>query len=207
MHITALATGAVLLGALTTTAGWSGSPAPTDSSVSSLPGARTYTVDNVHSTVMFKIKHSGVAWAYGRFNQVSGEIVLDDEAEDCSVLLEVEAKSVDTGSEGRDRHLRAPDFFDVVQHPLLGFESTSVGMQGDRYEVEGVLTLHGVTKDMTVLIEKVGEVETARGRKAGFFGEFTIDRRDFGMTTYSDTSSLGNDVTITVSIEAKEKSS
>jgi polyisoprenoid-binding protein YceI len=86
----------------------------------------SYAIDTAHSYVIFRVKHMGVGYAYGRFNEFSGNVVLDDDATKSSVTMTVDPKSVDTGNAKRDEHLRNPDFFNCAQFPDLKFESTAV---------------------------------------------------------------------------------
>ena len=161
----------------------------------------TFNIDNVHSSVIFKVKHMGVSWFYGRFNEIKGEIVwAGDVPSGHSIKAEVNAAMVDTASKGRDDHLRGPDFFDTANYPTISFVSKGAKKSGDdRYEVSGDLTLHGVTKSITVMVDHTGTV-TARGRRIGLSCEFTIKRSDFGMT-YGVDGPLGDEVTIILGLQ------
>lgn len=163
----------------------------------------TYSVDPVHSNVLFKIKHNKVSYFYGRFNDISGSFTLDeDDASSCSVEIEIKAESVDTRSDKLNSHLRSPDFFDAKQFPVITFKSTKVKAgKGDTYEVTGDLDLHGVTRSITVTMEHVGSADGRRGKLAGFHTVFTIDRTDYGMN-YGAGGLLGSDVEMIISIEA-----
>ena len=163
--------------------------------------AKTFQVDPVHSAIIFKIKHQGVAWNFGRFIDMSGEVVLDEaEAAKSSVKLEVKAESVVTGNAKRDQHVMSPDFLDVKQFPTLSFESTRVGKKGGTWTVEGNLEFHGTKKKITVEFEKTGEGPGRGGATvAGFYAEFTIKRSEFGMDFMIGP--LSDEVTIMVSLE------
>lgn len=177
--------------------------------------AGRYDVDNVHSAVMFKIRHLGTSNAYGRFNQVKGTLLLDGEKLSESVLkLEIDAKSIDTNDEtgvpdeakdARDKHLRGADFFNVEEFPTLEFESTQVVDQGGgKLEITGDLTMHGVTKRVTATGEYIGTNSGAMfGTIAGFEAKFVLNRLDFGMNYAPE--ALGTEVTVLVSIEAKKR--
>jgi len=167
--------------------------------------AKTFQVDPAHSAILFKVKHQGVAWNYGRFIEFSGEIVLDEtDPAKSSVKLEVQAASVDTGNSKRDQHVASPDFFDVKQFPTLGFESTRVGKKGGAWNVEGNLDFHGTKKKITVEFEKTGEGPGRGGATvAGFYAEFTIKRSEFGSDFMIGP--LSDEVTIIVSLEAGAK--
>jgi polyisoprenoid-binding protein YceI len=120
--------------------------------------ADEYQVDNKHSTVIFRVKHLGVSYFYGRFNQIEGRITFD-EADPTSFVLDVEIKveSIDTNDQRRDEHLKGPDFFNAKQYKTITFKSTKVKQGKDKkYRVTGDLTLHGVTKSITVDVVHVG---------------------------------------------------
>lgn len=170
--------------------------------------ADTFTVDNVHSSVVFKVKHVGVSWVYGRFNDVSGTVIWNaDDPTKSSINAEVKATSVDTNSSGRDNHLRGPDFFDVANFPTASFVSNSIKAAGqDKFTVTGDFTMHGVTKPITVTIEKVGLETLPRfGTRLGLAAEFTIKRSDFGMT-YGVDGPVGDEVTIMFGLECAAES-
>ncbi|MFG0331331.1 MAG: YceI family protein [Phycisphaerales bacterium] len=167
--------------------------------------ATVYTVDPVHSFVVFRIKHLDVSYAYGRFNEMSGEFNIDDADPAASSLeIEIKTESVDTANTNRDEHLRSPDFFDVRQYPTAKFKSTEIRSVGEnRYEVKGDLSFHGETKPVTVTLVHVGESDTRRGRRSGVESTFTIDRGAYGMGFMEGM--LGDEVTVTVALEGIEK--
>src|SRR5512143_3957946 len=114
--------------------------------------AEGYKVDPVHSFVLFRVKHLNMGYIHGRFDDMAGSFDLDDEnPAGSSVQMVVQAISVDTGTAKRDTDLRGPDFFNVAQFPTISFKSTAVKKVDDtHFEVTGDLTLHGVTKSVTV---------------------------------------------------------
>jgi polyisoprenoid-binding protein YceI len=165
--------------------------------------SEAYTIDLAHSYMVFRIKHMDVAWAYGRFNKFSGTVNLDEaNPAACSVNVEVETASVDTGIGKRDDHLRTPDYLNVAQFPKMTFQSTSVKKTGEgQFEVTGNLMFHGQTKVVTAKFEKTGMGKDRAGKPlVGFEGTFTIKRSDFGQKV--DPKALGDDVRVTLSIEA-----
>lgn len=165
-----------------------------------------YDVDAVHSAVLFRIQHLGAGYTYGRFNGIEGSVTFDAaNPAASSVSLKIAAASVDTGNTDRDNHLRSPDFFDVAKFPHITFTSTSVKAAGEnQFEVSGKLSLHGVTKDVTVTMEKTGEGKGRQGEALiGFEGVFTIKRSEYGMN-YGP-GALGDDVRVIVSIEGMKK--
>ena len=176
------------------------------SSGASAAEAEIYAVDGTHSSVLFKVRHNDVSYFYGRFGDVSGTFSFDEEkASECSVEIEVKAESIDTRTAKLDQHLRSPDFFDAKQFPVISFKSTKVKKGKDKvYSVTGDLSLHGVTKSITVDMEHVGTADGRRGKLMGFHTTFTIDRTDFGMN-YGIGTALGSEVEMTISIEAGKK--
>ena len=164
--------------------------------------AKTFQIDAVHSAILFKIKHQGVAWNYGRFTEFSGEVVFDEaDPAKSSVKIEVKADSVDTSNAKRNQHVMSPDFFDVKQFPTLSFESTSVAKKGGTWTVEGNLEFHGTNKKITVEFEKTGEGPGRGGATvAGFHAEFEIKRSDYGIDFMIGP--LSDEVGIIISLEA-----
>ncbi len=164
--------------------------------------ADTYDLDPVHCTFLFKIKHMGVSYTYGRFNESSGTFTLDAEnPANNQIAVEVKTASIDTAVEARDKHLRSPEFFNVEAFPTMSFESTSFKKIDDtHFEVTGDLTIHGVTKSITTTAEFVGIAKGMKGEtRAGLETTFTIDRTDFGMDTM--VGPVGAEVELTVSVE------
>ena len=166
---------------------------------------QTYSVDAGHSGLLFRIKHLGAGYTYGRFNDFSGSLTVDD-ANLANARVEITAKvtSVDTNDAKRDTHLRSPDFFNVAQFPTMTYRSRSVTLTDGAYHVEGDLTLHGVTKPVTVTMTKVGEGKDPWGNfRIGFEGTFSIQRSAFGMTNLME--AAGDQVDVTVGIEGMHK--
>jgi polyisoprenoid-binding protein YceI len=165
--------------------------------------ADTFTVDPIHSSLIFRIKHLDAGYIYGRFNQFSGSFALDDKnPADCKLEMEVKVDSLDTGNGMRDTHLKGPDFFNAKESPTMTFKATSMKAADEKtYEVTGDLTLHGVTKPVTVKLERIGSAKDPRSGKlrTGFETTFTIKRSDFGMKYAIGL--LGDDVRVTVAVE------
>lgn len=164
--------------------------------------AVTYTIDAVHSTVMFSTMHLNTSRSYGRFNEFSGTFTIDTAKPEASkVDIQIQAASIDTNHEGRDDHLRGPDFFDVKQFPLATFQSHSVKKTDKKWAVTGTLALHGVKKDVTIALEETGQGKGRQGEALiGFHGTFSITRADFGMEYGKGM--LGDTVDVIISIEA-----
>ncbi len=163
-----------------------------------------YSIDNTHSSMIFRVKHQNIAYFYGRFNDLKGTFLLDDAKPANSVVrVVVKAKSIDTDDKKRDKHLKSPDFFDVKQFPAIEFESTRVTKIADMehmFQVTGDLTLHGVTKEVTAMVEHTGSGKGRGGKDiAGFEAILVVNRTDFGMTYGKG--ALGEEVRITLSAE------
>jgi len=167
----------------------------------------TFTVDAGHSSNMFKISHMGVGNFMGRFNEMEGTYTLDPAKPEASTFnITIDAESVDTNSEGRDKHLRNPDFFNTAEYPTITFKSTKVEKAGDNMlNVTGDLTFCGVTKPVTAKFQVFPGKETRQGFKSGFEANFTVKRTDFGNDTYVAQGGLGDEVQVTVCVEGGKK--
>jgi polyisoprenoid-binding protein YceI len=163
--------------------------------------ADTFKIDPVHSSVVFSVMHLGVTNFYGRFNDVSGTIVFDKaDPSKSSVEVSVPVESVDTHYEKRNQHLKSPDFFNAKQFPVMTFKSNKVEASGDTYKVSGDLTLHGVTKPLTVEFKKGGEGKGMEGEiRGGGETRFTVKRSDFGMNFMQGV--VGDEINIVLSVE------
>ena len=114
--------------------------------------------------------------------------------------LAIDAGSLDTNAKDRDEHLRGPEFFDVKQFPSITFQSTSVEQDGASLNVTGNLTMHGVTRQVTLPMKKLGEGNGPFGKyRSGFMSQFQIKRSDFGMTGM--VGPVGDEVALSVSFE------
>ena len=167
-----------------------------------------YEVDTAHSMILFRAKHNGVAYNYGRFNEFTGAITMDEtDASKSTVEFEVKAASVDTGNEKRDQHLRSSDFFSAKQFPVITFKSTKVSAkegEGEVLAVTGDLELHGVKKSITVDVEITGRAQGRQGESLiGFESIFTMKRSEFGMTY--GLGPISDEIRLIVSIEAQGK--
>jgi polyisoprenoid-binding protein YceI len=170
----------------------------------------TFVFDKPHTLVGFRIRH-WLTKVDGRFRDFDGHIWLDRaKPQDSKVDVTIQAASIDTGTEDRDKHLRSADFFDVEKYPTITFASTKVVPKGkDLYEVTGDLTLHGVTKTMTIPVRHTGFLNLGKQEKAGFELTIPINRKDFGIgwNRSADTGGvmLGDDVEINVQVEANKE--
>ena len=168
--------------------------------------AEVYQVDATHSSVDFSIRHM-IGRSKGHFDSFSGTIAYDPAKPEASTFSgSIQVGSIYTGNEKRDGHLRSPDFFDAEKFAAISFESTKVTKSGEgTLEVTGNLTLHGVTKVITLSVEVLGTGINPVSEKpqVGLAIEFTIKRSDYGVNHWADTASvLGDEVEIEVLIEA-----
>lgn len=145
--------------------------------------AAEYKLDPRHSFVEFRIQHLGFSWMYGRFNDVTGSYRYDPDKPEASTLqVDIDPASIDTNDAERDKHIRSEDFLDVDEYPEAGFESTGYSGTAEKGTLKGELTLHGVTKPISIEVRKVGEGKDPwGGYRTGFIGTTTIDRREFGI--------------------------
>jgi polyisoprenoid-binding protein YceI len=160
--------------------------------------------DPVHSFVVFDVHHFSAGYVYGMFNGPTGAVGFDTgDLSKTTFDLSVDVDSIDTRNANRDKDLKGPDYFDAKQFPAMTFKSTSVSKTGDTtLSVTGDLTLHGVTKSITVPMEFTGAGKGMKGEsRYGFRTTFKINRADYGVSSAPD-AMIGQEVEITVAIEA-----
>ena len=179
-------------------------PAP-----SALQTTGTWTVDPMHTSVNFAIRHFGISLVRGRFNEFAGTILANAEHPDkSSVKFTIQAASIDTNVKMRDDDLRSANYFDVAKFPEITFESTAVkkGKRGEFVAV-GNLTIHGVTKEISLPFRPAGPIkDTFGGTRAGLVTAIQLNRLDYGVggVKLMDNGSLdiGKEVDIAISLEA-----
>ncbi len=173
--------------------------------------AGKYGLDMSHSQVGFSVKHMMVSKVKGKFDFYEGEIEFDDKTMQFTKLKgSVDSESINTDNERRDEHLRSEDFFAVDKFPEITFEMT--GYKGDTEEgkMDGLLTIRGVTKAVTLDVEIGGVVTDFQGKqRIGFSMEGKIDRQEFGLkwNKLLETGGLvvGDTVKLQIDIEAIER--
>ena len=187
---------AVLLGAVIAT------PAAPAASAAGL------NIDRDHSTVGFSVRHLFTR-VNGQFNKFEGTIEFDEKSVARSkVNIVIQAASVDTNGEARDKDLRSDRFFDAEQFPTLEFTSTSVAAVSEtKFKVKGFLTMHGVKKEVVLDAEFLGKGNDPWGNlRYGFHASTVVNRKDFGMqwNEVLETGGVlvGEEVTITLDLEA-----
>jgi len=164
----------------------------------------TYEIDAAHSTVIFRAGHLGIGAVYGRFRAISGEFTMGKKPADQTVKLEIDPNSVYTAVRKRDEHLKGPDFLNAKQFGTITFVSTKVKKVGKAFKVTGKLTLHGVTKTVTVTMKHLGSGKDPLGNyRAGFEGNLVINRMNYGITHMKG--AVGNKIGLTIAIEGIKK--
>jgi polyisoprenoid-binding protein YceI len=143
---------------------------------------QTWNVDTSHSQLHFSVRHMMIAKVRGSFTKWSGAITLDDDLAKSSVQVTAEIAGIDTADEKRNGHLKSPDFFDAEKFPKLTFNSKRVEGSGDRFKVVGDLVMHGVTKEVTLDVQREGAGKDPWGNERQAFSAKThLNRNDFGL--------------------------
>lgn len=160
----------------------------------------TWTNDDAHSQVQFTVTHLGIADVSGTFNDFDAKIT-GSKADFSDAVFEFSAKvnSIDTRVEARDNHLKSADFFDAAKYPEILFKSTALKKAGkNKYKVTGDLTIHGVTKKVTLDLHYRGSTVNAMNKKetAGFQVTGTIKRSDFDLGNGFPPPMISNEVRI-----------
>jgi len=173
--------------------------------------ADTYVVDKAHSEALFTIKHL-MSRVTGRFGDFSGIVNVDTASPAASsVEFTVNTSSIDTGVADRDKDLRGPNFFDVEKHPTISFKSSKVTPASkDKFTVDGTLTMHGVSRPLSLAVEFLGFGKDPWGNdKAGFALETTLNRKDYGLLWNKALDQggylLGDDVKVVINLETAKK--
>lgn len=169
-------------------------------------------IDSSHSSAEFAVKHMIFTTVRGRFSEVSGTVMIDPaDLANSSVSVAINAGSITTGDDKRDEHLRSADFLDVNAMPTITFESSAVIPTGDdRFDLEGILTMHVVSQPVVIKSESGGRGINPWGQTVyGFNGSTKVNRKDFGLTWNVALETGGmlvsEDVTITLEIQTAEK--
>lgn len=177
-------------------------------SVALVQAQTTWNIDPSHSSIRFAVDHMVISEVEGIFSKYEGSVVsAKGDFSDAKINFTVDVNSVNTDNEKRDEHLRGADFFETGNYPKMTFVSTSVQKIGDKkYNLKGKLTLHGVTKEITLAMTYGGTTKDPWGNtKAGLKVTGVINRTDFGLK-YNSVMEAGNlmigeDVTITAKVE------
>lgn len=173
--------------------------------------AGTWSIDPVHSSIEFSVRHLMVSKVRGRFDNFSGSITVPDNGIP-SVAAEIAVDSVNSGNEKRDAHVKATDFFDVERYPTATFASTGVRTDGEHYLLDGDFTLKGITKPITLDVAFNGvNPGMGHGEVAGFEASVVLNRKDFEIDTdlplETGGTVVGDKINVTLEIEALKQQS
>jgi polyisoprenoid-binding protein YceI len=177
-------------------------------STTTLPTPGTYDLDLAHTEVGFTARHLVGTKVRGRFTEFTGSIVIAEPIEQSTVTAEVQAKSIQTGVDMRDDHLRSNDFLAMEEHPTLTLKSTGLRKVTDaEWKLDAELTIRGVTKSVTFDVDYFGAGPGMQGGQMfGLSATTEIDRREFGVSFNrvldAGAIAVGNKVKIEIEIEA-----
>ncbi len=170
--------------------------------------AHLWKIDPMHTSAHFTVKHMMLSNVRGDFAKVSGSVNYDGQnLTDSSVSAIIDASSVNTNEEKRDAHLKSPDFFDVAKYPTITFKSTKVEPDSGSFRVIGDLTIHGITKSVTLVAETLPPpIKDPHGNlRTGTEATAKINRKDFGLAfdkiMDNGGALVGDDVDITIDVE------
>lgn len=167
----------------------------------------TWKVDPAHSEISFTTRHLMITKVRGRFTTYDATIVTAADPLESSVTATIDLTSVDTGNETRDNHLRSADYLEAAKYPTMTYRSTGVRRTAEGWAVDGELTLHGVTRSVSLDVEIGGfGADTFGGQRVGFTATTQISRREFGvdLTIPLDGGgvAVGDKVSISLEIQA-----
>ncbi|WP_318312267.1 YceI family protein [Flagellimonas crocea] len=166
----------------------------------------TWKSDGAHSKVGFSITHLMISEVEGHFGEFDITATASDTFDDAEFSADIKTSSIDTDNDRRDEHLRSADFFDAEKYPSITFKSTGFEKTGDKtFVLNGDLTMHGVTKPVTLEGKVNGIITDQRSQKlkAGLKLTGTVDRLEFGVG--GDTPTLGDDIEITINLEMAQQ--
>lgn len=164
----------------------------------------TWTVDPMHSSVNFNIKHMGISFVQGRFDKFDGKVSTPGATLDNAQFnFSVQTESINTGVEPRDKHLKSADFFDAEKFPSMKFESTSlVKGKNNNYTLKGKLTVKDVTKEVSIPVTFGGVTKNQQGKDvAGLQAKFTVNRLDYNIKYDPTGAGVAKDVDVVLFFE------
>jgi polyisoprenoid-binding protein YceI len=177
------------------------------SGVHAFAQSSTWTIDKNHSQVNFQIRHMGVSTVRGSLSGVTGTIVWDEkDPSKSSVEDTIDVTTLTTQTAQRDQHLKSPDFFNVEKYPTITFKSTKITTANGKLQVTGDLTLAGVTKSVTMVVDGPSAPIKGQGGKlvTGLSGTGVIKRSDFNFGPKFAPPMIGDEVQFTIDIEAQK---
>lgn len=167
-----------------------------------------YALDTAHTTLEFVVRHLMITKVRGRFTAFAGQVdLMAGNDLPVSVSATIDASSIDTREEQRDTHLRSADFFDAEKYPKLSFESTRIDGSPDDFTIDGKLTIHGVTRDVSLAANFEGRTKDPwGGTRIGYSAYTTINRKDYGLAWNAALETggvvVGDEVRIELNVEA-----
>lgn len=169
----------------------------------------SFNLDPAHTMVQFKVRHLGISTVTGRFGKFAGAFQLDPASGQASnASLSIDVASITTDNDRRDADLKSSNFFSADSFPKITFQSTSIQkLSGNKYKVNGNLTMRGVTKPVSLDGELAGTRQTERGWLAALSLTGTVKRKDFGLTwdrMMEGIAVVSDDVTLQIDVEARE---
>jgi polyisoprenoid-binding protein YceI len=171
--------------------------------MSAAPHVETWQIDPAHTATQFAVRHMGLSTVRGAFSKTSGSVQYDPANPDKTVIdVTIDATSIDTRVEMRDKDLRSPNFFDVEKYPTITFKSKKVESPAKgKLKVTGDLTIHGVTKEVVLDVDgPTGPIKDPRGNQhMGAAGVTQISRKDFGVS--GAPGGVADEIQITLDVE------
>ena len=169
------------------------------------PSLPTWSADVSHSNLGFKVKHKAISYTVGDFRDFDLTVQTPNREsfENAMIKMIIQTGSINTANESRDKHLCGPDFFDATAYPQITFTSKKIRLkEGNNYEVLGDLSMHGVTKELTLFMVHNGTVKTRRGNElAGLYFSTTFKRSDFNIGEEMPTTVVADEIELNAEIE------
>lgn len=168
--------------------------------------AGTYSIDPAHTKIGFEVPHLVIATVEGRFAKFDGSLIIDSKLEKSKASVNIDVASISTENKDRDDHLKSADFFDVAKNPKMTFVTKKVVGSAENLKIIGDLTLKGKTKEVSLDVKYLGEVNDAYGNnKVAFNATGKINRKEFGLNWSSAVEAgpvVGDEVTLILKIQA-----
>lgn len=164
----------------------------------------TWSIDPAHSSINFEVRHMSVSNVHGSINGVKGTVNFDEkDITKSSVQATADIATVNTNQEKRDQDLKSPKYFDATQYPQLSFKSTSLSNAGGKLTLNGELTLHGVTKPVTLELDGPAPPQTDKNGKtrSGFSASGKLMRTDFGVGAGVPSAVIGDEIRFSIDVE------
>ena len=169
--------------------------------------ASQWQIDPAHTTAAFTVRHMGISNVHGRFTKLEGSATVDDsDVTKSSVNTTIYVDSIDSGVQMRDNDLKSPNYFDAAQFQTITFKSKSISKSGDKLKIVGDLTIHGVTKEVTLDVDgPSAPIKQGPNLRRGLSATTTINRKDFGVGAKAPAAMIGEDIQIQIDAELVQK--